>query len=232
MSKFCVSLSFGLAIAACIVSSVSAQPFAGTNAPGTGSNYTFTVGAGATNLSLVISNNATAYSYLLLKKGGTPTDTSFDYAARLNGATNEINLESPEYTAATYGLRVSTPGTSTTHPFQVNLTTNRTDLRSAAYPVLKPLVFSTTGTITNTGPGAWNYFQVDIPSNLLSGWRITLSTNTVAGNPDLYVRRGSLPTTGTSDKSSVNQAIDTVTFTSAEATAGMSARGKLSNSSR
>jgi len=42
--------------------------------------HTFTVGAGATNLSLVVSNKRTAYSYLLLKKGGTPTDTVFDFA--------------------------------------------------------------------------------------------------------------------------------------------------------
>src|ERR1700722_16652995 len=91
----------------------SAQNFIGTNNAGAGTNFNFTVGAGATNLSLVVSNSSTAYSYLLLKNGGTPTDTSFDFAARLNGATNEINLESPEFAAGTYGLRVSTPGSST-----------------------------------------------------------------------------------------------------------------------
>jgi hypothetical protein len=197
---------------------VLAQTFVGTNAPGTGSNFTFTVGASATNLSLVISNSAAAYSYLLLRNGGTPTDTVFDFAARLNGQTNEINLESPEFAPGTYGLRVSTPAASATDPFQVVLTTNRTDLRSAAYPVLKPLVFSTTGSLTNPGPGAWHYFQVDVPSNLLTGWRIVLSTNSLGGNPDLYVRRGGLPSTGSYDKASVNQAIDTITFTSAEAT--------------
>ena len=195
-----------------------AQSFVGTNAPGQATNYTFTVGAGATNLSLVISNNASAYSYLLVKKGGSPTDAVFDFASRLNGQTNQINLENPEYSTGTYGLRVSTPGSSTAQAFQVALTTNRSDLRSAGYPVLKPLVFSTTGNLTNTGPGAWHYFQVDMPSNLLTGWRIVLSTNAAGGNPDLYVRRGGLPTTGTYDKASVNQAIDTIIFTSAETT--------------
>ena len=120
----------------------SAQNFIGTNNSGAGTNFNFTVGAGATNLSLVVSNSSTAYSYLLLKNGGTPTDTSFDFAARLNGATNEINLESPEFAAGTYGLRVSTPGSSTLDTFNVILTTNRADLRSAGYPVLKPLVSS------------------------------------------------------------------------------------------
>ncbi len=197
-----------------------AQTFPGTNAPGTGSNYNFTVGAGATNLSLVISNNATAYSYLLIRNGGIPTDTVFDWAARLNGATNEINLEAPEFAAGNYGLRVSTPGSSATHPFQVLMTTNRTDLRSTAYPVLKPLTFSTTGRITNIAGGTWNYFQVDVPSNLLSGWRIVLSTNNPGGNPDLYIRRGGLPTTGNYDKATVNQPLDTITFTGVEAVSG------------
>jgi hypothetical protein len=220
MQTDCASLALSLSIATLTISQAQAQTLVGTNAPGQGSNFTFTVGAGATNLSLVLSNNATAYSYLLLKKGGTPTDTVFDFAARLNGQTNEVNLEAPEYAAATYGLRVSTPATSATQSFQVVLTTNRTNLRSAGYPVLKPLVFSTTGNLTNTGSGAWHYFQVDVPSNLLTGWRIVLSTNLVTGNPDLYVRRGALPTTGSYDKASVNQAIDTIMFTSAEATPG------------
>jgi hypothetical protein len=200
------------------ITAARAQTFIGTNAPGQGSNFTFTVGAAATNLSLVVSNSASVYSYLLLKKGGTPTDTVFDYASRLNGQTNQINLESPEYAAATWGLRVSTPAGSATDPFQVVLTTNRTDLRSGAYPVLKPLVFSTTGNLTNSGLGAWHYFQVDVPSNLLTGWRIVLSTNTPGGNPDLYIRRNGLPNTFTYDKASVNQAVDTITFTAAEAT--------------
>src|SRR5579871_1738943 len=182
----------------------NAQNFIGTNNPGVGTNFTFTIGAGATNLSLVVSNNSTAYSYLLIKNGGTPTDTSFDYAARLNGATNEINLESPEFAAGTYGLRVSTPGTSTLEAFKVVLTTNRTDLRTAGYPVSKPLVFNTTGSITNTGSGTWHYFQVDVPSNLLTGWRIVLySTN--ATPPGLYVKRGQLPATFIYDKNVTGQ---------------------------
>ena len=199
--------------------SVSAQTtFVGTNSPGQGTNYTFNVVAGATNLSLVISNSATAYSYLLLKAGGTPTDTSFDFASRLNGLTNQINLELPEFSTGAYGLRVSTPAASTTQGFTVVLTTNRADLRSAGYPVSKPLVFSTTGSLTNTGSGAWQYFQVDVPSNLLTGWRIVLSsTNTTT--PGLYIRRGQLPNAGAYDKAvAPGQPIDTIIFTSAEAT--------------
>src|SRR5580765_4576427 len=117
-----------------------AQTFIGTNSPGQGTNYTFSTTAAATNLSLVISNSAGAYSYLMLKKGGTPTDTDFDFVARVSGQTNEINLELPEFAVTNYGLRVSTPGSSATHNFRVLYTTNRTDMRSAPYPVLKPVV--------------------------------------------------------------------------------------------
>src|ERR1039457_2540992 len=56
---------FGLLLALLALTRASAQTFVGTNAPGQGSNFTFTAGVGATNLSLVVSNNATAYSYLL-----------------------------------------------------------------------------------------------------------------------------------------------------------------------
>ena len=97
------------------------------------------------------------------------------------------------------------------------MTTNRPDLRSAAYPVSKPLVFSTTGTLNNSGSGAWQYFQVDVPSNLLSGWRLTLSSSS-ATTPALYVLRDGLPTTGAYDKTSSAPTVETLIFSSAEAT--------------
>ena len=202
-----------------LVATLNAQTFSGTNVSGLGTNYTFTMGTGATNLSLVLSNSSAAYSYLLLKKGGTPaSDTDFDFIARLDGGpTNQINLESPEFTRTNYGLRVLTPLASANQAFTVRLTTNRTDLRSAGYPVLKPLAFSTTGNLTNTGSGSWHYFQVDMPTNLPTGWRVVLSS-TGTGNPDLYLRRGQIPDTGSYEKSSLNQGIDTIIFDDTETT--------------
>ena len=191
-----------------------AQTFVGTNQPGGATNFTFTLPAGVTNLSLTISNTATAFSHLLLKKGGEPTDTDADFAARVNGKfTNAINLEWPEFAATNYGLRVRTPAGSAAQAFQVILSTNRSDLRLAAYPVQKPITFTTTGTLA---AGAWNYFQVDVPTNL-PGWRVVL-THAGSGNPDLYVRRGALPTTTLSDKSSTGQLLDSLFFPAAEAT--------------
>lgn len=218
MKKVQFFLTGGLLLISLVISTVdtSAQTFIGTNAPGAATNYSFTVGVGATNLSLIISNAPATYSYLRLAKGRTPTDTDFDFISRLNGATNRINLQSPEFVVTNYGLRVSTPAGSTTHAFSVVLTTNRTDLRTAAYPVLKPLAFTTTGVLTNgAGLDAFHYFQVDMPTNL-PGWRIVL--NTTNANANLYVRRGALPTTGAYDYLSSGQPVDTIILDSTLAT--------------
>src|SRR5215468_8456373 len=213
-------IAFKLAVvsAMALTFTAGAQTFSGTNAPNTGTNFSFAVGAGATNLSLVISNSATVYSHLYLKRGGPAATNDFDFVARLNGQTNQINLESPEFMATSYGLRVVTPATSAQHPFNVVLTTNSPIIRFPL-PALKPVLFSTTGSLVNAGSGAWNYFQVDVPTNLTSGWRIVL-THTGPGNPDLFVRRGNIPTTGAYDKSSTGQAMETVVFTDTEATTG------------
>ena len=133
----------------------------------------------------------------------------------INGRSNHINLELPQFATGNYGLRVRTPSGSLTQAFRVAFTTNRTNLRSGAYPVLKPHVFSATGTVTSN---TWHYFQVDVPTNL-PGWRIVL-THTGAGNPDLYIRRGELPTQFNSDKSSVNESLDTIIYTDTESTNG------------
>ncbi|MBP9900280.1 MAG: hypothetical protein KBH45_02385, partial [Verrucomicrobia bacterium] len=212
-SFFAASIIAGWLLCA---ANLTAQTFVGTNAPGQATNFSFTLGASATNLSLIISNAPATYSYLRLAKGRTPTDTDFDFIARLNGTTNKINLESPEFIATNYGLRVSTPAGSTTHAFTTLLTTNHTDLRTAPYPVLKPLAFTTTGILTNgAGLGAFHYFQVDMPTNL-PGWRIVLSTTNADAN--LYVRRGAVPTTGSYDYLSSGQPVDTIVLDSTLAT--------------
>ncbi|MDW8382549.1 MAG: LamG-like jellyroll fold domain-containing protein [Verrucomicrobiota bacterium] len=195
---------------------MGAQTFVGTNSPGTGTDFVITLGVGSTNLSLVVSNSGTAWSHLLLKRGGAPTDANFDFISRLDGVNNRINLEWPEFVPTNYGLRVRTPSGSATHAFQVVLTTNRADLRSAAYPVLKPVVFSVSGSLSNLAGGHWHYFQVDVPTNL-PGWRLVLSGSPATNTPDLYVQRGALPNTGSYLKRSTGQQVDTVVLTDTEA---------------
>lgn len=188
----------------------------GTNAPGAGTSFSITLPSGTTNLSLVISNTSTLYSYLYLKAGGAAATNNYDHVSRLKGATNRINLATPEFSGLDYGLLVFTPSSSLTHPFTVLVSSNRSDLRSANYPQLKSHVFSTTGILDYTGADQWHYYQVDVPTNL-PGWRIVLS-QTGLGDANLYVRKGAIPTTSSYDKRSINNAIDTLTYTNAEAT--------------
>ncbi|MGA2557184.1 MAG: hypothetical protein ABSG04_13010, partial [Verrucomicrobiota bacterium] len=213
------SFALGSLLAVLAAPFSQAQPFVGTNSPGQSSNFTFTVAAGATNLSLVVSNSATAYSWLFLTNGGVaPTVNNYEFTSRLAGLTNQINLEAPEFATGTYGLLVDTPPASALQAFSVALTSNRTDLRSASYPVSKPLVFSTKGYLTNAGSGAWQYFQVDMPSNLPTGWRVVVSS-TNPTPPGLYLRRGQLPTASAYDYASAGYPVETVNLTSNLATA-------------
>src|SRR6185503_483484 len=148
LMKTKIAFTLAVALAMAIASPTAAQTFSGTNAPNTSTNFSFTIGAAATNLSLVISNSATAYSHLYLKRGGPAATNDFDFVARLNGVTNQINLESPEFAVTHYGLRVVTPATSLQHAFNVVLTTNAAGLRNPL-PALKPVQFSTTGSLVN-----------------------------------------------------------------------------------
>ena len=199
--------------------------FVGTNSPGQTTNFTFALGVGATNLSLVVSNSAAAYSWLFLTNGSAvPSPSGYEFTSRLVGLTNQINLEAPEFTTGNYSLLVSTPAASALQSFDVVLATNLSNLRSASNPVSKPLVFSTTGFLTNSGSGQWQYFQVDMPSNLLTGWRVVVSS-TNATSPSLYIQRGQIPTTGnyayaTAGSSFGAVTVDTLTFTTNLSTTG------------
>ena len=176
-----------LIVASLASTACEAVSFKGTNAPGTSSTFTFTIDSAATNLSLVVSNDSTAYSYLFLTNGSVaPTTNEFGFASTLLGATNQINLEASDITNGEYSLLVYTPSTSTAQAFTVTLTTNRTDLRTTNYPVSEPMVFSVNGKLTNSGSGDWQYFQVNVPTNLLTGWRVVLSTPSTNVHPRLH----------------------------------------------
>ena len=197
------------------------EVFLGTNAPGEETHFAITVPEGSANLSLTVTNNSSgAFSWLLLTPGGIPTATDFTYASRLNEAKpNQINLEAPELATGDFGLSVFTPiNAADSHNFNVIMTTNRTDLRSAEYPVMKPVNFSTTGSLTNT---QWHYFQVDMPTNLLSGWRITLNTTSMDTVPSLYVQRGQLPQTWSHIQAGTpSRFANTIVLSTNETTAG------------
>jgi hypothetical protein len=192
----------------------AAETFVGTNAPGTETRFDFSLAAGVTNLSLSVSNTATVYSYLYLKRGGIAAVTNYDQVSRLDRLTNAINLEGADVQGGTnYSFLVRTPTTSTTHPFRAVLLTNVVGLRSTTYPVTKPVLFSVSGSL---GRGEANVFQVDVPTNL-PGWRLVLTSSGTA-EPDLYARGGAQPTATVYTKRSIDRAVDTLFFDKGEAT--------------
>lgn len=189
-----------------------AQTWSGTNQPGGGAGFPFTVPAGVTNFSLSVANTTTAFSHLYVKRGAAAAVTNYDFVARLNFTNNSVNLEGPELVAGTnYNVWVQTPTNSTAHAFTVQLITNRSDARLGAMPIFKPVVFSVSGTLSS---GASNIFQIDIPANL-PGWRLVLTSS--GADPNIALQRGTIP--GTSYlKQSVNRAVDTLFLDGNEAT--------------
>ena len=193
--------------------SVLGQAFTGTNAPDVGTNFTVSMGATATNLSFTVAGTASAYSYLLVRKGSVPTDTIYDFSSQLNGQTNAIHLEQPEASPGTYFVRVRTPAGSQTHAFTLVVETNRSDLRTAERPVTKGLSSQSAGLATN---GSRQYFRVELRTN--TAWRLALDAGVQM--PDLYVARGQLPGESSYLKRSINITNDLVAFATSEGTPG------------
>lgn len=191
------------------------QTFTGTNLPGGFQDFDITVSSGATNLAIVVPGNTGEFSHLLLKRGGTPSQSDYDFIALANGHTNAIHLELPELSAGSYVVRVLTPAISAAHNFTASVAVNVPDLRLAARPVNKPLVTATHGVLTSN---SWHYFRIDAPTNL-PRWRIVLhSTNAVS--PDLYIQQNRVPVSTNFWKRSLGQNPDTLSFTNNEVGTG------------
>src|SRR6185369_12735146 len=193
-----------------------AQTFTGVNAPGGFQDFPLTIGPGATNLAITLPGTTNSFSHLLLKRGVAPSDTSYDFIALANGQTNAINLETPEFAVTNYVLRVRTPTNSLAHNFTVTVATNVLDLRAATRPATKPMVALIDSLITSN---SWQYFRVDVPTNL-AGWRVVLYSTNNAINPDLYLQTNQIPSSTNFLKRSLALNPDTLTFTNQEATPG------------
>ena len=194
---------------------LASQLFTGTNAPGGSTNFTFTIGAGATNLALVLPGTGSAYSYVFVRKGAPATESSYDFSSQVSGDTNALYLEQPEVAPGTYYVHVSTPVESGLHNFSLNADTNQPYLRTAARPVTKPLNGLAAGLALR---GVNEYFRVELTTSTL--WRVALdSTNSVA--PDLYIAQDQLPTTGTYLQRSVNVTNDLLAMMGAEGSPGV-----------
>ena len=194
---------------------LSAQTFSGSNPPDTFQDFAFTIGSSSSNLSIVVPGSTNNFSHLLLKKGAAPSVDNYDFIAVGNGQTNFINLQAPEFSATNYVLRVYTPTNSLAHDFTVTINTNLNDFRGFNRPATKALETQVTGTITSN---SWQYFRIDVPTNL-PGWRVVLYTTNLV-TPDLYVQTNLPPASTNYWKRSTALNPDTLTFTNNEAGPG------------
>jgi hypothetical protein len=203
----------------------------GTNAPGSGTDFTFTIPANQKGMCITFAAQVNlGRSHLYLKKNGTPTETDFDYVSRSDLWTDRICIEPPEFDPAVtnYGLRVFTPPTSPTHSFMVAIAAGAPD-RAIVRPAIKPVSFTATGVLTNSVSkplAQWQVFQVDVASPLAGAWRITAhggwdtNGNIVFAIPDLYVAKELPPNTNAWLKADLTRNPRQIVLTNGEITAG------------
>lgn len=198
----------------------------GTNTPGTARNFTFSIVPGVTNFQMVMSNSATAFSHLLVKRGVAPTDTDYEYSSTWDGTTNTIYLETPEVTVTNFHIRVRTPANSLTHSFTVVLRTNTAQYKTALKPVTKPLSSGiVTAWITN---GGRHYYRFEMPTNL--PWQVLVdSTNTI--QPHVYLLTNGLPSETAYIKRSISLTNDGFGLSDLESKAGTYYLGLFSDPS-
>src|SRR5688572_20567935 len=213
--KITARLPLALALIATLLGTlpVLAQTFSGTNAPGSATNFSLTLTAASTNLSIIVAGNSSAYSHLLLKRGSAPTDLDYDFISAFNGQTTALHLEIPELSAGDYFIRVRTPVGSQIHNFTVVLQTNVSDMRSIGRPVSKPFDSGSLGVIS---ANVRQYFRFEHAGG--SPLRVTLEAPNVS--PDLYLHRGVVPTESSFLKRSLGLSNDVVGLLDTEALAG------------
>lgn len=212
ISRWACALTFGLLV---LNFSASAATFTGSNTSGSFRDFTITVPAGTTNLSLVLPGTASAYSHLLLRRGTAPNDTTYDFSSQVTGNTNSLYLEVPEISPGDYVVRVRTPAASAAHNFTLQADFNQAGLRLAAKPVTKPLSSITTG---SAPANTWHYYRLEVRTNI-TGLQVKMFGTTAP--PDLYIARNVLPTTGGNIKSSTGQTNDFAVLTASEVTPGI-----------
>ncbi|MEH8016427.1 S8 family serine peptidase [Rheinheimera muenzenbergensis] len=147
--------------------------------------YTFTVPAGATNLSFTMSGG-TGDADMYIKFGSQPTTSSYDCRPYKTGNAENCSFSTTQ--AGTYHVMINA---------------------YSAYAGVSLLADYTAGTGGGGNQGAtltesdisiarrsWKHYTVTVPAGMSS---LTVNTSGGSGDADLYVRRGAQPTTSSYD---------------------------------
>jgi serine protease len=148
--------------------------------------YTFTVPAGATNLTFNMSGGS-GDADIYVKFGSQPTSSSYDCRPYKGGNAESCSFATPQ--AGTYHVMIN--GYSAYSG--VSLVADYTAASGGGGG-------STGATLTETNISvarrAWKHYTVTVPAGMSD---LTVTTSGGSGDGDLYVRRGAQPTTSTYD---------------------------------
>ncbi len=159
-----------------------------SGAQGANLAYTIVIPSGSTNL-VVSTSGGTGDPDLYVRFGSAPTTTTYDCRSFADGPTEQCTFASPQ--AGTYHVLINGfsafSGTSLTASWQAPVT--NTQLQNGV--AVNGLSGAT---------GASLAYTIAIPSGASN---LVVRTSGGSGDPDLYVRLGSAPTTGTYDCRSI-----------------------------
>jgi secreted trypsin-like serine protease len=149
---------------------------------GTSKQFTMEVPAGATNLSFQISGG-TGDADLYVRRGSAPTDTAFDCRPFLGGNSETCSFAAPA--AGTYFVTVKAFSTFSGVTLLGRFTA------ASGFPGVELQQSNLSG-----AQGQFLNFQLNVPSGAA---KVVFQISGGTGDADLYVRRGSAPTTSTFD---------------------------------
>lgn len=144
--------------------------------------YTLEVPAGATDLSFNI-NGGSGDADLYVRFGAQPTTSTYDCRPYRSGNTETCTISDVQ--AGTYHVMISAYSSFS----DLNLTASFTESSSGGGD-------SASATDLSGATGSWTHYYVDIPTGMTT-LNVTMSGGT--GDADLYVRKGSEPTTSSYD---------------------------------
>jgi pseudolysin/vibriolysin len=151
---------------------------------GSSINYTMTVPSGASNLSFTMSGG-TGDADMYVKFGSAPTDSSYDCRPYKNGNAETCTFATPS--AGTWYVRVKAYSTFSGVSLLGDYSTGGGGGSTTVINVLLPSV----------SKNAWSStYSVAIPSGTT---QLVVSISGGTGDADLYVRKGSAPTTSAYD---------------------------------
>ncbi len=153
-------------------------------AAATGSNtfYTFTVPAGATNLTFTMSGG-TGDADMYVKFGSAPSSSSYDCRPYKTGNAESCSFATPQ--AGTYHVMLNAYSAYSGVSLVADYTAGSGSSGGS----------STLNNLTAT-TGNWLHYTVSVPAGMSS---LTVAMSGGSGDADLYVRRGAQPTTSTYD---------------------------------